>query len=161
MLSKASRLTLSPACRMISKARYPPIERSASEPRRRRRKDPASDRGEVVIGPWIAETQAKKVTAQAETRTATGRRQMSRVDITTIVAALGNLARVIRDADPADKAELYTQLKLTLTYQPSQRVVEATPEIGANMPKGFVSEGDLVPGRGGTSPNRGPITTPS
>jgi site-specific DNA recombinase len=27
----------------------------------------------AVIGPWIAETQAKKVAAQAETRTATGR----------------------------------------------------------------------------------------
>jgi site-specific DNA recombinase len=99
----------------------------------------------AVIGPWIAETQAKKVTAQAETRSATGRRQMSPDDIAAIVAALGDLARVIADADPADKAELYAQLKLALTYQPSQRVVEATVEIGANMPKGFVSEGGLEP----------------
>ena len=105
-----------------------------------------------MIGPWIAETQAKKVTAQAETRSATGRRQMSPDDIAAIVAALGDLARVIADADPADKAELYAQLKLALTYQPSQRVVEATVEIGANMPKGFVSEGGLEPPCRGSFP---------
>jgi hypothetical protein len=59
-----------------------------------------------VIGPWIAETQAKKVTAQAEIRTATGRRrQMSRDDIAAIVAALADLAQVVCEADPADKAD--------------------------------------------------------
>jgi len=35
----------------------------------------------AVIGSWIAETQAEKVTAQAEIRTATGRRQLSRDDL--------------------------------------------------------------------------------
>ncbi len=56
-----------------------------------------------MIGPWIAETQARKVTAQAEICTATGRRQMSRDDIAAIVAALTDLAQVVREADPADK----------------------------------------------------------
>ena len=54
----------------------------------------------AVIGPWIAETQAKKVTAQAEIRTATGRRQMSRDDIAAIVAAVADLAQVVCEADP-------------------------------------------------------------
>ena len=45
-------------------------------------------------------------------------RQLSRDDIAAIVAAFADLARVVREADPADKAELYAQLKLTLTYQP-------------------------------------------
>jgi hypothetical protein len=71
----------------------------------------------AVTGPWIAETQAKKVTAQAEIRTATGHRQLSRDDIAAIVAAF---AQAVREADPADKAKLYAQLKLTLTYQPDQ-----------------------------------------
>jgi len=100
----------------------------------------------AVIGPWIAETQAKKVSAQAGIRTAPGHRQLSRDDIAAIVAAFADLAQVIRDADPADKAELYAQLKLTLTYQPGQRLVEATAEIGANMRKGSVSEGGLEHG---------------
>jgi hypothetical protein len=98
-----------------------------------------------VIGPWIAETQAKKVTAQAEIRTATGRRQMSRDDIAAIVAALADLAQVVCEADPADKADIYAQLNLTLTYQPGQRLVEATVKPGLNMRKGFVSEGGLGP----------------
>jgi site-specific DNA recombinase len=67
-----------------------------------------------------------KVTAQAEIRTATGHRQLSRDDIAAVVAAFADLAQVVREADPADKAELYAQLKLTLTYQPDQRLVEAT-----------------------------------
>jgi hypothetical protein len=47
-------------------------------------------------------------------------------DIAAIVAALGELARMVQDADPADKAEIYTQFGLTLTYQPGRRLVEAT-----------------------------------
>jgi site-specific DNA recombinase len=99
----------------------------------------------AVIGPWIAETQAKKVTAQAEIRTATGRRQLSRDDIAAIVAAFADLAQVVREADPADKADLYAQLKLTLTYQPGERLVEATVKPRLDMRKGLVSEGGLEP----------------
>lgn len=81
--------------------------------------------------------------AQAEIRAATGRPQMTRDDIAAIVAALGDLARVVRDADPADKAEIYTQLGLTLTYQPGRRLVEATIQPDLSMRKGSVSEGRL------------------
>ena len=68
---------------------------------------------------------------------------MSRDDIAAIVAAFADLAQVVREADPADKADLYAQLKLTLTYQPGQRLVEATVKPGLDMRKGFVSEGGL------------------
>jgi hypothetical protein len=70
----------------------------------------------AVIGPWIAETQAKKVTAQAEIRAATGQRRMSRDEIQTVVTTLGELATVVQAADPEDKADIYAQLRLTLTY---------------------------------------------
>jgi site-specific DNA recombinase len=99
----------------------------------------------AVIGPWIAETQAKKVAAQAETRTATGRDRMSRDEIVAIVTALGELARVVQEADPADRADLYAKLGLTMTYQPGERLVQATIKPGLNMRKGFVSEGGLEP----------------
>jgi site-specific DNA recombinase len=99
----------------------------------------------AVVGPWIAETQAKKVAAQAEIRAVTGQRRMSPDDIAAIVAALGDLARVVRDADTSDKAEIYAQLGLTLTYQPGRRLVEAIIQPSLNMPKGFVSEGGLEP----------------
>jgi hypothetical protein len=93
-----------------------------------------------VIGPWIAETQAKKVAAQAEIRAATGQRRMSRDEIEAVVAALGDLARVVQDAEPADKADIYAKLSLTLTYQPAEREVKAIIKPGLDMRKGFVSE---------------------
>jgi hypothetical protein len=99
----------------------------------------------VAIGPWIAETQAKKVAAQAEIRTVTGRRQMSRDEIEAIVTALGDLARVAQEAEPKDKADIYAKLRLTLTYQPGEKLVQATIKPALNMCKGFVSEGGLEP----------------
>ena len=99
----------------------------------------------AVIGPWIAETQAKKVAAQAEIRSATGRRRMSRDEIETVVTAFGNLARIVQQADPQDKADIYAKLRLTLTYQPEEKEVQATVKPALNMRKGFVSEGGLEP----------------
>ena len=75
-------------------------------------------RGPAVIGPRIAETQAQKVAARAEIRSVIGQRRMTRYEIAAIVTALGDLVQVIRDADPAEKAELYAQLGLTFTYRP-------------------------------------------
>jgi site-specific DNA recombinase len=98
----------------------------------------------VVIGPWIAEIQAKKVAAQVEIRTATGRRQMSRDEIEAVVTALGGLARMVQEADPKDKADIYAKLRLTLTYQPEEKLVQATVKPSLNMCKGFVSEGDCT-----------------
>lgn len=65
---------------------------------------------------------------------------MSRDDIAAIVTAIGDLVRMIQETDPADKAEIYARLGLTLTYQPERRLVEATVKPGPDMRKGFVSE---------------------
>ena len=43
---------------------------------------------------------------------------MSREEISSVVSALSDLLTVLRSADPADKAEICTQLGLRLTYQP-------------------------------------------
>jgi hypothetical protein len=69
--------------------------------------------------------------------------------------ALGDLVHVIRDADPADKADLYAQLGLTLTYRPQKRLVEAMVTPGHHMCKGFVSEGALEHGNRGDLPGSG------
>jgi hypothetical protein len=42
---------------------------------------------------------------------------MTRDEIAAIVIALGDLVQIVRDADPADKSKIYTQLGLTLAYQ--------------------------------------------
>lgn len=107
----------------------------------------AASRGSLAFAPAgaFAGTQAKKVAAQAEIRTAVGRRRMSRDEIATVVAALGELAQVVQGADPADKADIYAKLRLTLTYQPQEKEVQAIVTLGLNMPKGVVSEGGLEP----------------
>lgn len=43
---------------------------------------------------------------------------MSRSQIADLVRALGDIVAVLRDVDPDDKAEVYRQLGLRLTYQP-------------------------------------------
>ena len=55
---------------------------------------------------------------------------MSTDEIRTLVQALGDIAAVLRSADPKDKAEVYRQLGLPLIYRPEQRLVraEASPE---------------------------------
>jgi hypothetical protein len=71
------------------------------------------------------------------------------------VTALGDLARVVRTADPADKAGIYAKFRLSLTYQPEERLVQATVKPGLNMCKGFVSEGGLEPANAGNLPDSG------
>ena len=70
---------------------------------------------------------------------------MNRDEIAAIVAALGELARVVQEADPADKADIYARLRLTLTYQPEERLVKAVIKPGLDMRKWSVSEGGLEP----------------
>jgi hypothetical protein len=54
---------------------------------------------------------------------------MSRDEIASIVSTFCDVLTVLRDADPADKAEIYTQLGLRLTYQPSGRIVRTEVRI--------------------------------
>jgi site-specific DNA recombinase len=85
---------------------------------------------EIVTG-WINEIQAKRAAAEARLRQRpAARRRMAREEITNMIKALGDLMTVLSEADPADKAEVYGQLGLTLTYDPAARRVkaEARPE---------------------------------
>ena len=56
---------------------------------------------------------------------------MSRTEITNLGQALGDIVTVLRDADPADKAEVYRQLGLRLTYQPETQTVRAEADLSA------------------------------
>jgi len=54
---------------------------------------------------------------------------MTRDQIASIVTMLADILAVLADADPADKAEIYSQLGLRLTYQPGQRIVRAEARL--------------------------------
>jgi site-specific DNA recombinase len=59
-------------------------------------------------------------------RRTTTRPRMSEAELKAIVDKLADIACVLDDADPADKAEIFRQLGLKLTYHPGQRLVQAT-----------------------------------
>ena len=57
-----------------------------------------------------------------------------------------DLAAVVRDADPTDKAQIYPGLNLVLTYQPAAQTVRAHKRAWQGIPMGlwFVSEGRVA-----------------
>ena len=79
---------------------------------------------------------------------------MSRKEITSLVTALVDLMQVLRDADPADKTEVYSQLGLTLTYHPEDKRVIAEARQETIMYVGKCPRGDLNPHGGAASPIR-------
>ena len=50
---------------------------------------------------------------------------MTEAEIKAIVDKLADIARVLHDADPEDKGEIFRQLGLKLTYHPGRRLVQA------------------------------------
>jgi hypothetical protein len=53
---------------------------------------------------------------------------MSEAEIKAVVTRLADLARVLADADPNDKSEIFRQLGLRLTYHPGRHLVQAQIE---------------------------------
>jgi site-specific DNA recombinase len=97
-----------------------------------------------VVGQWVAEVQAEKVTAEARLRQLTGRKMMTTEEIAHLVNALGNIVNVLREADPADKAEVYRHIGLSLTYQPEDRLIEAEARPNGSCTS-LCPRGDLNP----------------
>ena len=58
-------------------------------------------------------------------------RRMSRAEITTLVTTLGDISAALRDADPADKAEVHRQLGLRLTHR-AKRTVRAAMDLSVH-----------------------------
>jgi len=50
---------------------------------------------------------------------------MTADEINTLVEAMAGIATVLRQADPADKAEVYRQLGIKLTYKPGLHLIQA------------------------------------
>ncbi|WP_433353307.1 hypothetical protein ACQPYV_22670 [Micromonospora saelicesensis] len=66
--------------------------------------------------------------------------------------ALGDITAVLRDVDPADKAEVYRQLGLRLNYQPETQTVRAAIDLSAHR-------GQIICVRGATRPIAPPPVT--
>jgi hypothetical protein len=82
----------------------------------------------ATVAAWIAETEAEKASYELGVRKAAPRHRMSEAEIKAVVDKLAGVARVLQDADPDDKAEIFRQLGLKLTYHPGRRLVKAQIE---------------------------------
>jgi hypothetical protein len=109
--------------------------------RRSKRADP------VPVTGWMNETQARHAAAEARLKKPTGRRRMTRDEITSLVSALGDVMQVLKDADPADKAEIYGRLGLTLTHHPQDKRVEAEAQPNSIMYVGACPRSDCTESR--------------
>lgn len=85
----------------------------------------------AVVTGWIAQTQAEKTTAERKLHEARRgeERTLTREEISTMVETLGDVATALAEAEPAEKADLYRQLDLRLTYQPTTSTVRADMKI--------------------------------
>ncbi|WP_432045590.1 hypothetical protein [Streptomyces asiaticus] len=91
----------------------------------------------ALVAGWSREVQGQRVTAEAKLariENGRGRRhRMSRDEIRGLVDALGGLLSVLRQADPADKAEVYRQLGMHLTYDHETQTVLAETRPAPSM----------------------------
>src|SRR5262249_17601918 len=105
-----------------------------------------------VVGQWITETQARKLTAETRLRACQAARpapgRMTKQQIAAVADALTGLMDVLHDAEPADKAAIYAALGLRLTYPPGPgpRMATVSLEPGRSCTKGSCPRGDLNSG---------------
>ena len=57
---------------------------------------------------------------------------MTEAEIKALVERYAGIATVLREADPDDKADVFRQLGLKLTYYPGSRLVQAETKIPAH-----------------------------
>ncbi|MFI7369944.1 zinc ribbon domain-containing protein [Actinoplanes sp. NPDC049668] len=80
----------------------------------------------ALIAGWIRETSAAGATAAAALRMSAAPPQRPNEDqIAAIVDGLGSPLGALREADPRDKAELYSRIGLRLTYKPGLKTLKA------------------------------------
>jgi DNA invertase Pin-like site-specific DNA recombinase len=79
----------------------------------------------ATVAAWIAETEAERARYEIGRRQVATRPRMSEAEIKAIVGKLADITKVLRDAAPDDKSEIYRQLGLKLTYHPGRQLVGA------------------------------------
>jgi len=103
----------------------------------------------VLIAEWTSQVKAERSVIEGRQRPRSSEaRRLTRDEIQVLVSTLTDLAHVIDLADPRDKALLYHQLGLRLTYHPNREavLVEARPATASVCVRN-VSEGGLEPPR--------------
>ena len=102
----------------------------------------------ALVVTWSREVQQQRTLAEARLATLTSHhsanQRMSRDDIHTMVNTLGGLLNALRHADPTDKAEVYRELGVRLTYDHIEHTVLAETRPTSSVCVVSVSEGGLA-----------------
>ncbi|MBO3751107.1 hypothetical protein J5X84_33970 [Streptosporangiaceae bacterium NEAU-GS5] len=93
------------------------------------------------VGKWIAETRAERLQAEGRMRALNRKHEMTMKEIEEMIPQMTEMVRVLGEADPTDKNDLYTQMGLALVYDPSERVVAV--EAKPSMYQSVCPRGDL------------------
>jgi hypothetical protein len=109
-----------------------------------------------TIAEWTRQVKAERAAALARDATQALRnpsRRLTDDDIRALITALGNLRDVIRDARPAEKAAIYDQLDLKVTFKPGQAKIRAeSPSARRTMQSMRSNVGIRVVSKGGLEP---------
>jgi DNA invertase Pin-like site-specific DNA recombinase len=79
----------------------------------------------VIVAEWIREVELERARLQATARTEATDPVMTEDELTAIVSALGDIVKVLADAEPKDKTLLYKALGLRLEYDINANAVNA------------------------------------
>jgi hypothetical protein len=79
----------------------------------------------AIVAKWIGEVEAERTRLQAAARTVPADAPVSEEELSALVNALGDIVKVIAEAAPADKTELYKKLGLRLEYDINANAVNA------------------------------------
>jgi len=82
----------------------------------------------VVVAGWVAEVSTERSTAERALREAATHKKLTKTQVKALVEELGDIPLILAKAGAQDKAALYNELGLNLTYHVDGRVtVEAQP----------------------------------
>jgi site-specific DNA recombinase len=90
----------------------------------------------VVVAGWTTEVKADRLAAEAELAACAPPAQLTADELGRMLTEeLGNVGDVLADEDPATRTALYASLGVTITYDPSNRLVtaEARPQIACAL----------------------------
>jgi site-specific DNA recombinase len=76
-----------------------------------------------TVSAWIAEVKAERTRHEIDLARLNGQTRVTREQVAALVEHMAHLTTLLDQADPRDRAEVYTQLGLRLTYQNDKRLI--------------------------------------
>ncbi|BCY07345.1 recombinase family protein [Actinoplanes sp. L3-i22] len=87
----------------------------------------------VLVTEWITETQTERSRLERQLADAAApTRRMGIAEVRALVESLGDVGAVLRRASPEDKAQVYREMGLRLTYAPETKTVRADVDLSTH-----------------------------